>query len=130
MNAHMLMQWFPLWKYAITFLVPPKYVWNLLVGAWWLLRAVAGTYRPNGDGYIHSVLYALDCFLNAVGFGDPKETISSRSAKARAAGRTWGCVLCRFLGWAATLIEGKPTDHCAQSLLRNAGANAIIPDGE
>lgn len=118
------------WHYIVAFLVPPKYVWNVLVGAFWFARAVANTYRPNSYGYVHSVFYALDCLANAVALGDPKETISSRAAKARAAGRLWGCKLCAFLGWCATLILRKPTDHCAQSVLPNAGANAILPDGE
>jgi hypothetical protein len=103
---------------------------NLAVGFWNLLRATAGMYRPNGDGWAHSWLYALDCFGNTLAGGDPRETISSRSGKARAAGRVWGCVLCRFLGWVATLIAGQPTDHCAQSILPDAGAAAIDPDGD
>lgn len=125
-----IQHYLPLWRYAATFIIPPKYVWNLCVGLYYLLAATLGLYRPNGDGYVLSFWRSVDCMCNAIAFGDPKETISSRSAKARAAGRVWGCVLCRFLGWVATKIDGKPTDHCALSLAANVGTNAIIPDGD
>lgn len=39
----------------------------------------------------------LDQAVNTVFGGSPNETISERAAKARNAGRQWGCVLCRFL---------------------------------
>ena len=105
------------------------YVPNLLIGLWYFAGSILFLYRPNGDGWLHSVAYCFDCFCNAVAFGDPRETISSRAGKARAAGRKWGCVLCAFLGWVATLIARTPTDHCAQSIMASAGARAIIPDG-
>ena len=105
-----------------------EYPQNIGIAAWNLARATVGVYRPNGDGYIHSWFYCLDCFGNAVAFGDPNETISSRSGKARNEGKRWGCVMCAFLGWCATIIAGKPTDHCAESIEANEGARAIIPD--
>lgn len=97
---------------------------NVAVGLWNLLRATAGQYRPNGDGYVHSWFYALDCLGNALAGGDPWETISSRSGKARANGRVWACVLCRLLAW----ITRK--DHCGESILPNQGSRAIDADGE
>ncbi|HEY6019486.1 MAG TPA: hypothetical protein VIY48_06185 [Candidatus Paceibacterota bacterium] len=106
------------------------YIANLAIALWNLARTTFGMYRPNGDGWIHSWFYCLDCLGNALAFGDPRETISSRAGKARNAGRTWGCVLCAFLGWVATLIAGKPTDHCGDSVAANEGSRAIIPDGE
>ena len=106
------------------------YIANVAIALWNLARATLGVYRPNGDGWVHSWFYCLDCLGNAITFGDPRETISSRSAKAKLAGRRWGCIMCAFLGWCATLIAGQPTDHCAQSLEPNEGSRAIIPDGE
>lgn len=35
--------------------------------------------------------------VNAAFGGNPDETISSRANRARLAGRSWGCILCRFL---------------------------------
>lgn len=104
------------------------YVSNLAIALWNLLRATAGVYRPNGDGWVHSWWYCLDCLGNSLAGGDPLETISSRSAKARLEGRKWGCLMCSLLGWAATIIAGKPTDHCAESLQKNEGSRAVIPD--
>jgi hypothetical protein len=43
------------------------------------------------------VLIAFDQLVNAVFRGRPNQTISSRAADARGAGRWWGCKLCEFL---------------------------------
>lgn len=112
-------------------LIPFKYLRNLVIGFLGLLLAVLGdrVVRPS-DSYGMNLAVALDQFCNAVLGGDPRETISSRADKARAAGRRWGCILCRFLGKVATWLAGKPTDHCTQSIMPSAGTNAIIPDGE
>ncbi|RKE36629.1 hypothetical protein B0G76_2831 [Paraburkholderia sp. BL23I1N1] len=104
------------------------YVSNLAIALWNVARAVIFVYHPNGDGWAHSVAYCVDCLGNAITGGDPRETISSRSAKARLEGKEWGCAMCAFLGWAATLIAGKPTDHCAESIEPNEGSRAIIKD--
>lgn len=47
--------------------------------------------------YGRSVLIAADQFINALFRGNPNQTISSRAADARGAGRWWGCKLCRWL---------------------------------
>ncbi|WP_234015477.1 hypothetical protein [Burkholderia sp. BE12] len=99
------------------------YAANLALAAWDLQLAVLGLYRPNGDGYVHSCFYSLDCLGNAIAGGDPRETISSRAGKAMNNGRVWGCVLCRFLN-----IFQK--DHCLKSIEVNEGQRAIIPDGD
>lgn len=106
------------------------FIENVCIALWNLARATAGAYRPNGHTYFVSWWYCVDCLCNALTGGDPRETISSRAGKARANGRTWGCVLCAFLGWVATLIAGQPTDHCGESIEANEGARAIIPDGD
>jgi hypothetical protein len=43
--------------------------------------------------YLWNLLLALDEFGNAVGGGDPRETISSRAAKARMKGARWAAWL-------------------------------------
>lgn len=65
--------------------------------------------------YLWAVFTSPDRALRiAVGFdqlgnvalnGSEDETISSRAAGARDAGKRWGCVLCRVLGWL-------DKDHC------------------
>jgi hypothetical protein len=80
--------------------------------------------------YFLNYAILLDQAVNTVFGGSPNETISERSAKAQKAGRLWGCVLCKFLGWCATKILGKPTDHCAQALTSTIGDDAVIPDGK
>lgn len=59
-------------------------------------------------------LLAQDQVLNAALEGYEDEKLSSRAAKARAAGKHWGCVLCRVLDW----ID---PDHCNKSLTTNRG---------
>ena len=106
------------------------YVSNLAIAVWNVLRAWVGLYRPNGDGYLHSWWYCVDCLGNTLAGGDPRETISSRAGKARSQGRKWACYLCAVLGYFNSLIAGQPTDHCAVSVELNEGSRAIIPDGE
>lgn len=108
-----------------------EYICNLGIALWGIALATAGKYQlPGGHGYVFIWWYSIDCTANAIALGDPRESISSRAAKARAAGREWGCVLCAILGYFATLFAGTPTDHCAQSLEANEGRRAIIPDGD
>jgi hypothetical protein len=107
-----------------------QYLSNLKIASGNLLLATVDEYHPNGDGWFHSWWYCLDCTGNALAGGDPLETISSRAGKARVNGKEWACVLCAFLGWVASIIAGKPTDHCTLSINPNAGVRAIIPDGE
>ena len=72
--------------------------------------------------FIINLLIILDEFLNTLTLGSPEETISSRSAKARNAGKKWGCIMCKFLN----LFQ---KNHCDKALLpTSAGNDAIIPD--
>jgi hypothetical protein len=80
--------------------------------------------------YLLNWLVLLDEAANTLFGGSPGETISSRAGKARANGKWWACRLCAFLGWVATMLAGKPTDHCAQSIEPYAGSDAVIPDGD
>ena len=73
--------------------------------------------------YLLNYAILLDLAVNTVLGGSPNETISERSAKARDAGRRWGCVLCRFLNW---INPG----HCDRALTSTIGDDAVIPDGQ
>jgi hypothetical protein len=73
--------------------------------------------------YLLNWLILLDQAGNALAGGSPNETISERAAKARNAGKEWGCVLCRFLNW---INPG----HCDNALTATIGDDAVIPDGD
>jgi hypothetical protein len=73
--------------------------------------------------YLLNWLILLDQAGNTLAGGSPNETISERAAKARNAGRKWGCVLCRILGW---INPG----HCDTALTSTIGDDAVIPDGK
>jgi hypothetical protein len=73
--------------------------------------------------YLFNFLILLDQAGNTILGGSPNETISERAAKARNAGRRWGCVLCRFLNW---VNKG----HCDNALTSTIGDDAVIPDGD
>jgi hypothetical protein len=73
--------------------------------------------------YLLNLLILLDQAGNTLAGGSPNETISERAAKARNAGRTWGCVLCRVLNW---INPG----HCDNALTSTIGDDAVIPDGK
>lgn len=73
--------------------------------------------------YFLNWLILLDEAGNTLTGGSPNETISERAAKARAAGRRWGCVLCRLLGW---INPG----HCDRALTSTIGDDAVIADGK
>ena len=71
--------------------------------------------------YLLNFLILLDEFGNTVTGGDPGETISSRAGKAMQEGKTWGCVLCRFLN----LFQ---KNHCLKSINPADGSRAVIKD--
>lgn len=73
--------------------------------------------------YLLNLLILLDEAGNTLAGGSPNETISERAAKARATGRRWGCVLCRFLGWVNP-------GHCDRALTSTIGDDAVIADGK
>lgn len=55
--------------------------------------------------YVFSLGIALDQFGNAALGGFPDETLSTRAARAKSAGKRWGCVFCR-------LMDVFHKDHC------------------
>lgn len=73
--------------------------------------------------YLLNFAILLDEAANTILGGSPNETISERAAKARNAGRRWGCILCRLLN---RINPG----HCDRALTSKIGEDAIIPDGE
>lgn len=52
----------------------------------------------------------IDETANVGANGKVNTTISARAARARNAGRRWGCILCRVLDWVQK-------DHCTNSLI-------------
>ncbi|CAJ6184005.1 Uncharacterised protein [Burkholderia pseudomallei] len=73
--------------------------------------------------YLLNFAVLLDEAVNTIFGGSPNETISERAAKARNAGRRWGCVLCRALD---RISRG----HCDNALTATIGDDAVIPDDE
>lgn len=72
---------------------------------WWVRFAWAWVVSP---ARAWRLALAKDQLANAALNGSEDETISSRAARARDAGRRWGCVLCR---WLDALDPG----HCDKS---------------
>lgn len=60
------------------------------------------------------IAVGFDQLANVAANGDEDETISSRAAKARNAGRQWGCVLCRIL-------DALDPEHCNKSIEADEG---------
>jgi hypothetical protein len=73
--------------------------------------------------YFLNFAVLFDEAVNTVFGGSPNETVSERAAKARNAGRRWGCVLCGLLN---RINPG----HCDNALTSTIGDAAIIPDGK
>ena len=90
-----------------------KYLKNLIIAAMSLLEAIFKL-KPL------PMLYRLDLLANAVFFGDPQETISSRAGKMVLAGdRGFAYFLCRLLH-----IFDK--DHCSKNILQHEGGDELI----
>ena len=73
--------------------------------------------------YFLNWLILLDEAGNTLFGGSPNETISERAAKARAAGREWGCVLC-------ALLDRINPGHCVRAMKSTIGDDSVVPDGE
>lgn len=70
-----------------------------------------------------NVLFAADQGLNALLGGDPRETVSRRTARARAAGSRAAARFCWILTGAARLL-GSREDHCTWALDGDSGSAA------
>lgn len=82
------------------------------------VKLTTGNVPPRYRRYVRNCWVAEDQLWNARLGGDEDETISGRAAKARNAGRRWGCVLCRLLDW----ID---PDHCNNSIEADEGRNQL-----
>jgi len=90
-----------------------RYLKNILIAGMGLLESIFKL-KPL------PMLYNLDLFANAVWFGDPQETISSRAGKLVLAGdRGFAYVLCRILH----LFDAS---HCRKNIQRNEGSDELI----
>ena len=54
----------------------------------------------------------LDKIGNWLLLGSPNETISRRTARARAAGERWAVWACATLTWIGNRLSGSTGDHC------------------
>jgi hypothetical protein len=72
--------------------------------------------------YLLNWLVLFDEAANTLFGGSPNETVSERAAKARNAGRRWGCILC-------SLLDRVNRGHCDNALTSTIGDDAVIPDG-
>ena len=63
-------------------------------------------------------LNLIDHAGNTLLLGNPNETMSARTARARVAGRSWATWACRALTWGQIAVTfGRVTrDHCAYAL--------------
>jgi hypothetical protein len=96
---------------------------NLNLAAWHVYFSFFGLYKARPD-YILNVCVAIDQFFNALFFGNPLETISSRAGEARNNGEEWGCLLCLFLH----IILNH--DHCSVAITNQKYQNFNITTWE
>lgn len=71
--------------------------------------------------WIWNVLIALDQLVNAILFGDPDETMSSRMSKRRST--------CLFCGWVCRLLDVLDPGHCARSIEPDEGKDDLLNRG-
>ena len=70
--------------------------------------------------HVHFILIGFDDFCNTLTGGNPDETLSSRSGRARSEGKIWGKLLAGFLDW---LQE----NHCKTAIYNDIiRAEAVI----
>lgn len=95
---------------------------RVILGLLWLLCLVASALAAarmlwaivSSPPRAWRLAVAHDQLFNATTNGDEDETVSSRAAKARRAGRRWGCVLCR-------LLDRIDPGHCDRSIETDEG---------
>ena len=71
--------------------------------------------------YFWNILIAIDQLVNTIFGGDPDETISSRTEKAKQRGQKWAIYLSKFLD----LFE---KDHTKKSLEADEGKDQLLDD--
>jgi hypothetical protein len=79
--------------------------------------------------YLLNVLIAIDQLINAILFGDPDETISSRLGKTQRGdhGPTWKRIWMplRLTVDGLFYLVGDP-NHCIRSIEKDEGQNAVL----
>lgn len=77
------------------------------------------------EQYALNWLNLLDHLGNCLLLGDPNETISARTSRARAAGSKAAALFCSFLSWAAHVVTFGTVnqDHCDYAL-----KSSILPN--
>ncbi len=76
--------------------------------------------------YCLNFLVALDLGLNGALGGSPRETLSRRTARARAAGSRPACWFCSVLTWSFSRVLSPPRDHCTWALAGGDGIDAEV----
>ncbi len=66
--------------------------------------------------YLQNLLLSIDMMVNAIFFGDPEETISSRVGK-----RYTTETRCKFCDWICWVLDKIDTRHCRKSINVNQG---------
>lgn len=66
--------------------------------------------------YLHNIVIAFDCLLNAMALGDPQETISSRAGKQADKGNKAARAFC----WTIELALGHDHCHEAETVVESA----------
>jgi hypothetical protein len=71
-------------------------------------------------------LNLIDHITNTIILGDPNETVSARTARARLAGQKWAIYFCNFLTFGAKVVTlGEVTrDHCQYALDKSVLPNS------
>ncbi len=71
---------------------------------------------------ILNVAELADVVLNTILLGDPRETVSRRTARAREAGERWAVVACKIL---TVIFRFMQQDHCTWSLEPGSEAKEV-----
>jgi len=70
--------------------------------------------------WYRNIMLTFDCMVNALTFGDPRETLSSVFGKMKTDGN---CILCSGLCKLLSIVFVDP-DHCNKSILKGIGRGA------
>jgi hypothetical protein len=74
--------------------------------------------------YLWNILITLDRLVNVILLGEPEDTVSHRTAKAKSIEKKWGCIFCKVLDF----ID---RDHCHKVIAQHKSkwvADILIRD--
>lgn len=87
------------------------------------MRVRAGSVKSYLKLYGINLFVAVDQLCNAILFGDPDETISSRLAKWRT---STDCLTCRRIGYmGCRILHWIDTDHCLKVWEKDEGSKSL-----